>query len=62
MTAIKKGKGKDYKDYELWAISARGLIRFSDDSWQSGEAFLTQSDQTIAKKVSSYLNISDESQ
>ncbi|MDZ4722983.1 MAG: PorV/PorQ family protein [candidate division Zixibacteria bacterium] len=62
IAAIKKGRGKDYKDYELWAISARGLIRFSDDSWQSGEAFLTQSDQTIAKKVSSYLNISDESQ
>ena len=60
VAALKTGDGSDYANYELWAISDQGLLRYDNREWTMGEEFGTRSDETVRSKVASYFSITDE--
>ncbi len=57
---LKLEGGRDYRAYDIWAITAQGLVRYDHRQWHTGEVFSTKTDQTILKIVKSYFNVSDE--
>ncbi|MEA2031150.1 MAG: PorV/PorQ family protein [candidate division Zixibacteria bacterium] len=60
MAALKRGGGSDYQSYEIWAISAQGLVRYDNREWHTKEIFTTSTKETVARKVSRYFNVSDD--
>ncbi len=58
--ALKRGKGTDYQAYELWVLSANGLVRYDNRQWYTGEVFSTRTDQTVTDVVSSFFREEDE--
>ncbi|MFQ6007801.1 MAG: PorV/PorQ family protein [Candidatus Zixiibacteriota bacterium] len=57
---LKLENGRDYRAYDIWAITAQGLVRYDHRQWHSGEIFSTKTDQTVLKIVKSYFNVGDE--
>jgi hypothetical protein len=57
---LKIESGRDYRAYDIWAITAQGLVRYDHRQWHTGEVFSTKTDQTIRKIVKSYFNVGDE--
>lgn len=51
--------GKSYLDYEIWAVSDEGLLRY-DEVWTDGEVFETKTSETLRDKLNSYFNEPDE--
>lgn len=61
IAAIKQGGGSDYTAYEIWAISGpKGLVRFDNRKWHTGEEFSTRTDQTVRGLVAGYFKVQDE--
>ncbi|HOZ08278.1 MAG TPA: PorV/PorQ family protein, partial [candidate division Zixibacteria bacterium] len=61
IAAVKQGGGSDYTAYEIWAISGpKGLVRFDNRAWHTGEEFSTRTDQTVRGIVASYFKVQDE--
>lgn len=60
IAALKKEGGREYQNYDIWAITPRGLVRFDHRKWHLGEVFSTKTDQTVEKIVKSYYNVDDE--
>ncbi|MBI5266769.1 MAG: PorV/PorQ family protein [candidate division Zixibacteria bacterium] len=61
IAAVRNGtSGERYSGYDIWAISPKGLIRFDNKSWQTGELFRTRTDQTVKGIVTKYFNINDD--
>ena len=51
----------DYNKFDIWAISERGLVRFSRDKWYRGEIIETHPDQSSESILRDYTGlISDE--
>ncbi len=60
VAALKKGGAADYTAYDIWALSAKGLVRYNNKDWYLEERFTTKTDQTVREIVSSYFNIDDD--
>jgi hypothetical protein len=61
IAAAKNGSsGERYSGYDVWAISPKGLIRYDNKSWQTGEVFRTRTDQTVNGIVTKYFNVGNE--
>ena len=58
--ALSTGGDHNYLDYDIWAITPEGLIRFDNKKWQTEEIFGTRTDETVEQKVQTYFQISDE--
>jgi hypothetical protein len=57
---LKASGGVDYKAFDVWAVTAKGLARYDNRSWHLGEKFRTKSSQTVTQIVASYFNLTDE--
>ena len=57
---LKKGSGNDYKAYEIWAISKKGLVRYDNHKWYEGEVFTLRSSDKVERKVKSFLGIEND--
>ncbi len=59
---LSKGGSGDYLDYDVWALSSQGLIRYDNKHWQTKEIFSTHTDETLEQKIRGYFNINDDEQ
>ncbi len=59
MAALSRDGGSQYDDYDIWALTAKGLARYDQRRWHLAEVFSTKTDQTVHKIVSSYFNEED---
>ncbi|MEW5993247.1 MAG: PorV/PorQ family protein [Candidatus Zixiibacteriota bacterium] len=60
--ALSREGGGDYRDYDIWALTPRGLARYDHRRWNLAEIFGTKTDQTVQRLVSSYFNMEDSEQ
>lgn len=60
VAALRTGNGSDYTNFELWAISDEGLLRYDNRDWTMGEEFGTRSDETVRSKVAAYFSLTDD--
>jgi hypothetical protein len=60
IATLKKEGGKEYQNYDVWAITSQGLARYDHRKWHLGEVFSTKTDQTVEGIVKSYYNVDDE--
>lgn len=60
--ALFKGEGPetDYRKFDIWALSSRGLVRYSDGRWIRDDIIETKSDQTAESIVRKYAGLSGE--
>lgn len=61
MAPVSTGGSTNYLDYDVWAISHNGLIRYNNKGWFTGEVFGTKTDETVGDKTRLYFSISDDS-
>lgn len=61
VAALKARSGGTHTAYDLWAASARGLVRYDSKNWHTHEVFSTKTDQTLVQIVGRYFGIQDES-
>jgi hypothetical protein len=59
LAAVRTGKGNGTGDYDIWAITAKGLLRSRNNTWYSGEVVATKTDQTVEQITSRYYNVTD---
>jgi len=59
---LSKGGNGSHLDYDVWALSTVGLIRYDNKHWQTKEVFDTRTDETLSQKVKAYFNVSDDAQ
>jgi hypothetical protein len=59
MAAMKARSGSSYLSYDIWALTKKGLIRFDNRQWRSGETKQTHTDDTMEKVVSQYFGMTD---
>jgi len=57
---LSTGGSTNYLDYDIWAITPVGLIRYDNKNWHAYEVFSTRTDETVQQKVKSYFNVTDE--
>jgi len=57
---LSKGGTQNYLSYDVWALSAKGLVRYDNKKWTDGEVFSTKTDETLRDKISSYFNVSSD--
>ncbi|MDX9858686.1 MAG: PorV/PorQ family protein [candidate division Zixibacteria bacterium] len=60
VAAMKTGGRENYRSYDLWAISDRGLIRWDNRHWSEVEVFGTSSNETVGQKVAGYFGAVDQ--
>lgn len=61
MVALRgSGSGERHLAYDVWAIGAKGLMRFDNKDWSTSEVFRTRTDQTVSGILSKYINVSDQ--
>ncbi len=60
MAAVSTGGDRSYEDFDIWAISSKGLVRFDNKRWNTGEIFSTRTDETVKDKVRDYFSVSDD--
>ncbi len=58
--ALRNRSASGFDAYEIWAVSAKGLIRFDGKTWTSARLFETATDDRIESIVGRYLQTSDE--
>lgn len=56
---LKSGAGNDFKAYDLWVLTTKGLARYDNKRWNDKEIFNTKTNQTIKSIVASYFGITD---
>lgn len=59
---VSRGGNSSYTDYDVWALSSVGLIRYDNKSWQTKEVFSTRTDETLEQKVKGYFSGSSDDQ
>jgi len=57
---VSTGSEDNYLDYDIWAISQAGLIRYNNKGWFTGEVFSTRTDETVVGKTRNYFNVTDD--
>ena len=57
---LSTGGEHNYLDYDIWAITPQGLIRYDNKKWQTEEVFGTRTDETVDQKVQTYFQVTDE--
>lgn len=63
MAALRgSASGERHLAYDVWAIGAKGLMRFDNKNWTLSENFRTRTDQTVHSIVSKYINANDPAQ
>ncbi len=63
MAALRgSGSGERHLAYDIWAIGAKGLMRFDNKNWVTSENFRTRTDQTVHSIVSKYINANNPEQ
>lgn len=60
IAALKKGSGSDFKAYEIWAISNKGLVRYDNHRWYEGEVFTLRSSDKVERKVKAFFGIEND--
>lgn len=60
VTAVHTRSGSSYTSFDLWMLSAKGLVRYDNKKWYDHEMFDTKTDQTVEQIIASYFNIEDE--
>ncbi len=61
LVALKAASGGErYLGYDIWAIGAKGIIRYDNKRWYTAELFRTRTDQTVQGLVTKYFNLSDQ--
>lgn len=58
--AMSTGGSSNYLDYDIWAITPVGLIRYDNKRWHTDETFSTRTDETVVQKVKSYFGTVDD--
>ncbi|MEA1979848.1 MAG: hypothetical protein U9N54_02600, partial [candidate division Zixibacteria bacterium] len=56
---LKSGSGNDFKAYDLWVLTSKGLARFDNKRWNDQEIFNTKTNQTLKSIVTSYFGITE---
>ncbi len=59
MAVLTEGRAKSYQDYDVWALTAKGLIRYDNKRWNADEVFPTKTSETVEQIASRYFNITD---
>lgn len=59
VAALNVGGGSDFKAYEIWAVTPKGLARYDHKKWYEGEVFNTRTDDTIERLVAQVIDIDD---
>ncbi len=57
---LSTGGTRNYLDYDIWAITPQGLIRYNNKRWNTEEVFATKTSQTIEEIVKGYIRTTDE--
>ncbi|PKK84816.1 MAG: hypothetical protein CVT49_01280 [candidate division Zixibacteria bacterium HGW-Zixibacteria-1] len=61
LTAITLYKGEgpesDYRKFDIWAISSKGLVRYADGEWVRYDVVETKSDQTVESIIRKYTGL-----
>ena len=57
---LSTGGDHNYLDYDIWAITPQGLIRYDNKKWQAEEVFGTRTDETVTQKVQTYFQVTDD--
>jgi hypothetical protein len=58
---LSTGNDRSYLDYDVWAITPEGLIRYDNKRWNTEEVFGTRTDETVEMKVRNYFRTNDDS-
>ncbi|MFZ5981609.1 MAG: PorV/PorQ family protein [Candidatus Zixiibacteriota bacterium] len=58
--AIPKNRSGLSIDYDIWALTSKGLVRFDGKNWESSETFDTKTDDELQKVIASYFNTKDD--
>ncbi|MEW5796301.1 MAG: PorV/PorQ family protein [Candidatus Zixiibacteriota bacterium] len=56
---LSTGGDHNYLDYDIWAITPQGLIRYDNKRWNTDEVFSTRTDETLEQIVKNYFRIDD---
>ena len=56
---LKSGAGNDFKAYDLWVLTSKGLARYDNKRWNDQEIFNTKTNQTLKSIVASYFGITE---
>lgn len=59
LAALKARGGSSYTAYDIWAITPKGLLRFDNRKWRSGEVRETRTDDNLSSLVSQYYGVTD---
>ena len=57
---LSTGGSRNYLDYDIWAITPQGLIRYNNKRWNTEEVFGTRTDETVGQIVKNYFRTNDE--
>jgi hypothetical protein len=57
---LSTGGSSNYLNYDIWAITPQGLIRYDNKKWQTEEIFGTRTDETVDQKVKVYFQVADD--
>ncbi len=59
LAALKARGGSTYTAYDIWAITPKGLLRFDNRKWRSGETRETRTDDNMSGLVGRYYGVTD---
>jgi hypothetical protein len=57
---LSTGGTRNYLDYDIWAITSQGLIRYNNKRWNTEETFSTKTSETLEDIVRSYFRTADD--
>ncbi len=57
---LSTGGSSNYLDYDIWAITPAGLIRYDNKRWHVSEVFSTRTDETAEQKIREYFSVTDD--
>jgi hypothetical protein len=57
---LSTGGTTNYLDYDIWAITPAGLIRYDNKRWHVSEVFSTRTDETAEQKIKDYFDVTDD--
>ncbi|MCX6834997.1 MAG: PorV/PorQ family protein [candidate division Zixibacteria bacterium] len=57
---LSTGGERSHLDYDIWAITEQGLVRYDNKKWQIEEVFGTRTDESVEQKVKTYFQVADD--
>jgi hypothetical protein len=57
---LSTGGERSHLDYDIWAITEQGLVRYDNKKWQIEEVFGTRTDESVEQKVQTYFQVADD--